>query len=201
MMRLTMTFRVLSAVALAALVALGAGCHGRSGADEVPDGGPDVPIAGQQAARAAEDSADAEHDEDMEAETDAAPDVIAITNTEGNIVLGLRHDTVYMRLSDSVLAGATKGLDATNASGGVGGWIEKTVKGTVKNALQLRVAYGLDEIEDVHYSGGAIRFEYHDRHAFSFEDFKSDDRRVLEDFSPEDARRFVAAVRAAKHEN
>ena len=45
---------------------------------------------------------------------------------------------------------------------------------------------------------GAIRFAYHDRHALSFEDFKADNRPVLESFDPADAKRFVAAVREAK---
>ena len=199
---MTQSIRFARAAAALTAMSLFFACHGHDdGEARPPDGSPDIPIAGQVASRdSAEAAADA-HEAAMEAaaeSAEAAPDVIAIVNTERSIVLGLRDDTVYMRLSDSVLTKAGKELKSKTKGSGVGGWIEQTVKSTVHDALRMRVAYDLDDIDDVRYVNGAIRFEYNDRHALSFEDFKADEKPVLESFTPEDAKRFVAAVREAK---
>jgi hypothetical protein len=216
--------RAATLAALAALALTGAtACHrdrddagyGRRG----NRGEGDVPIAGTADRDAADrdadqrdadqrdaDSADAADERDARDAAGAhaghpardASSAVVITTYDGNVDLGLDRDTVFMRLSDRVLTKARKGLDTQTTADGFGAWIEKTVKGKVAEALQHRIAYPLDDIDDVRYEHGAIRFTYRDRHPLSFEELKIDKRPVLESFTPDDARRFVAAVRAAK---
>jgi hypothetical protein len=153
--------------------------------------------AGDAAEAAKEDTAGA--GAMLEAPEPQPVDSIEITTTAGTVTLGLARDTVYMRLSDATLEMAARGLDTAEArSGGVGARIERMVKSSVRSMLRQRISYALADIEDVRYEDGAITFRYRDERTLSFEDVKSDDRPVLESFSPPDAARFVAAVRAAK---
>ena len=137
------------------------------------------------------------------AERETAPGDAVITTPDNGIQLALAGDTVWMGLSDSVRTVARTEMDSgvkrAKDKGGLGGEIARIVTGTVDRALGTRVAYSLDEIEDVSYADGAIAFRYRNgAHALSFESVKSNNRPVLESFPPADAERFVAAVRARK---
>lgn len=126
---------------------------------------------------------------------------IAIETRDGNVVLALGEDEVFMRLSDKALAEASKELktrDTDPKDTKVGAMIEDMVKKGIEKAINSRIVYQLHEIRDVRYEDGEIRFEYRDKHVMSFETFKGeDDENVMSRFRPDDARRFVSAVKQA----
>jgi hypothetical protein len=124
-----------------------------------------------------------------------------ITTTDQAVTMALVGDRVVVRLSDQALTRVRGKLAADSGrepSGSLGGSIERMVKSAVEETLSRPVEYALDEIEDVRYEGGAIRFDFRGRRDRLVEQVKMDDRPLLESFAPADAQRFVAAVRAAK---
>jgi hypothetical protein len=128
-------------------------------------------------------------------------DSIVIQTTDGTINLGLVHDTVFMGLTDSVLAIARNDMarDTVETKGVISGTIEKFVKKKVSSALQKRLEYPLADIDSATYKGGSIKFAYRDRRTIAFEDVSRDKSRALNSFSPEDAEQFVAALNSAIH--
>lgn len=151
------------------------------------------------------------------------PGDILIHNTDGTVDLALVRDTVWMKLSDSLLNSIQHDLDTSRAGNGsvFGARIAKLVKGTVGSALHARIEIPVADLDNVHYEDGGLKFDYHDgatptmlilgkAKSASFDDVKlnvthsklnvkySTDKPVLETFSPADAQRFVDAVRGAK---
>jgi hypothetical protein len=138
--------------------------------------------------------------------TAANPDAVVITSENGAVSMGLGQDAVWMQLSDSVrqLASAKLARDSAASQGrdkgsALGAMIERTVKQSVHSMLNKRIDVPLSSIEDVRYEDGEIVFDYAgSRPLLNFESVKVDDRKVLQSFPPDEAQRFVAAVRAAK---
>jgi hypothetical protein len=127
-------------------------------------------------------------------------DSAEIRTTDGTIRLGLVHDTIFMGLSDSVLALARTDMARdTETHNALAGTIERLVKKSVSSALKTRLKYPLADIDSAHYSNGMIKFAYRNRRTMAFEDVKQNDRKALASFSPEDAQSFVATVNSAIH--
>ncbi len=126
---------------------------------------------------------------------------MAIKTTDGAMKLGVAHDTVYMGLSDSVLAVATNDMakDTEESGSAFAGRIERMVKTSVGKALKTRLTYPLADLDTVTYSDGTIRFKYRIRRKIAFEDVSQSNHKALQSFSPEDAQRFVATVDSAIH--
>lgn len=127
---------------------------------------------------------------------------IVITTVDGGVELGLVHDTVSMGLADSVLAQVRSDIQRDSAKGGrdsspLGGALSHLITKTVTSALRTRIDYPVRDITGATYQDGAIHFTYRNEHHFSFEDVSTAHRKALQDFNPEDARRFVAAVDSA----
>ena len=124
----------------------------------------------------------------------------AITTTNGAVTMALAEDRIVVRLSDSLVGQVRSKFDsgAARDTGSFGGMIARMAKSAVSEALGTPVSYPLDEIEDATYDGEAIRFRFKDGSKRVIESTKVDDRPLLESFAPDDARRFVEAVRAAK---
>jgi hypothetical protein len=126
-----------------------------------------------------------------------APDALTITTNDGAIDLALANDTVAFRLSEKTMAKVRTSTDtAAVRASGVGGWIEKTVKSTVQSALSGAFRVPVSEIEDARYEDGRIVLELRGKGRFDASDIEVNDRPLLESFPPDDARRFVDAVRA-----
>lgn len=125
-------------------------------------------------------------------------DSLEIRTTDGAIKLGLVHDTVFMGLTDSVLAAAQNDMARdTEAKSAIARTVERLVKKSVSSALQTRLKYPLADIDSAHYSDGAIKFAYRDRRRMAFEDVKQNGHNALQSFAPEDAQKFVATVNSA----
>ena len=129
----------------------------------------------------------------------ASGDSVVIRTTDGAIKLGLVNDTVFMGLTDSVLAAAREDMarDTEEARNAFAGTIERFVKKKVSSALGTRLQYPLTDLDSATYSGGAIKFAYRARRTMAFEDVSQNGHKALQSFSPADAQRFVAILNSA----
>jgi hypothetical protein len=127
-------------------------------------------------------------------------DQLAITTRDGNVVLALtKAKTVAMRLSDSlrqhVNGEVAREFGRDSSETAFGRWIQRTTANLVTKGMALELSIPLDEVEDVRYEDGEIRFEYRSHRKFKFDSFKRDGHSAMTDFESDDAERFVAAVR------
>lgn len=129
----------------------------------------------------------------------AAAGDVRIVSTGAEVDLALVGDTISSGLSQQALARARPEIDSSRVSGtGLGASIEKMVKGTVQSALGTRVAFPISALNDVRYESGRIVFDWKERPAIVFAKTSINGKPFLESFRPEDAQRFVSAVRARK---
>lgn len=131
-------------------------------------------------------------------------DQLAITTRDGKVVLALTEaNTVAMRLSDSlrqyVDAEMARDFAKDSADSRFGRWVQRKTADLVTKGLAFEFSIPVSEIEDAHYEDGELRFEYRSNRKFKFSSFKKDGRSPLADFEPDDAERFVEAVRKAVH--
>jgi hypothetical protein len=135
----------------------------------------------------------------VQAPSDTTPGT-AIRTTDGNVEMALRGDRVQLGLSDKVLGQVRDRLAADSAgssSGALGGMIKGIVRSSVQGALATRMEYPLDEIEEISYDGTRLRLVVRGKGP-QLDHADVNHRPLMESFAPEDARRFVEAVRAAK---
>jgi hypothetical protein len=87
--------------------------------------------------------------------------------------------------------------DTAKVSGsGFSASLEKMVKGTVASAVGTRVSFPVSALRDVRYADGAIVFEWTGKRPTMFDNTKVNNKKLLESFPPDDAQRFVTAVKA-----
>lgn len=188
-MRMTV---VVTSVTLAALATVQIGCSKSESARSTSADTMSRTVAGPSARATATTSS-------ATSNAIAAPgQPIAIHTTGNEVVLGLEHDTVYMGLSDSVLANARADMAKDKSdTAGMGGAFADMIKKTVGNALGKRVTYPISDIQSVRYDNGDIKFQYRNKHTMTFESIDAHNKKALAMFAPDDARRFVAAANAA----
>jgi hypothetical protein len=127
---------------------------------------------------------------------------VAVTSTDGAVVLALVGDTVRMQLSDSLRqhVRATVDSEVGQEAGAIGGAIAKAVGKTVAGAMGFVVRVPVDEVENVRYEDNRIRFETRHNTKFSMGGPRhgddGDGRENGAQFSEADGRRFVEAVKA-----
>lgn len=127
------------------------------------------------------------------------PGDIRIASVDSGVDLALIGDTISGGLSAKTLAKVKHETDAAAVKGsGLGSEIERMVKGTVQSALATRINIPLSAVRDVRYDGRKIIFDWNGKPPKAFGNVKVDKKDALESFSPEDAQRFVAAVKARK---
>lgn len=121
---------------------------------------------------------------------------VRIQTANAELDLALTGDTISAGLAPGALAQAQRQTDTATVSGtGLGPSIERLVKQTVQSAVSTRVRFPVSAVKDVQYRNGAIEFEWHERSTRLFDQTKVNGKPFLESFSPEDAERFVRAVR------
>ena len=122
---------------------------------------------------------------------------LRIQNTTGQLDLALTGDTISAGLAGDVLDKARHATDSASVSGtGMGSAFERMVKSSVQNLVTSRVRFPVSAVKDVRYRDGAIEFDWYDRPPRLLEQTKVNKKPFLESFSPEDAQRFVQAVKA-----
>ena len=131
------------------------------------------------------------------AEVPLAPGDIRITSADSAVDLALIGDSISGGLSAFALAKVRRETDTRTVSGsGFGASIEKMVKGTVQSALGTRISVPVASVKDVRYDGQRLVFEWYGKPPEHFGTAKINNKDVMASFSPEDAQRFVVAVRA-----
>jgi hypothetical protein len=108
-----------------------------------------------------------------------------------------------MRLSDSlrqhVDAEIAKDMAKDSAETAFGRWVQRTTARLVSKGMGMEFSVPVKEIEDATYENGEIHFDYRSDRKLKFHSFKNDGRSPMTNFAPEDAERFVEAVRDAIH--
>ncbi|MEO6778510.1 MAG: hypothetical protein ABI194_03580 [Gemmatimonadaceae bacterium] len=137
-------------------------------------------------------------DASLRASRRVSGDSIVIRSKDGTMDLGLVHDTVFMGLSDSVLALARADMARdTEETSKFAATVERFVKRKVGAALETRLRYPLSDLDSATYKDGAIRFAYRNRRSMAFEDVAQNGHKSTQSFLPADAQRFVATVNSA----
>jgi hypothetical protein len=131
-------------------------------------------------------------------------DQIAITTHDGKVVLALtKSNAIAMRFSDSlrqhVDAQIAKDFAKDKAESAFGRWVQRMTQNVVAKGMGLEFSIPVRDIEDARYEDGEIQFDYRSDRKLKFHSFKSDGRSPMTQFAPEDAERFVEAVREAIH--
>ena len=124
---------------------------------------------------------------------------MSIRTTDRTMKLGIANDTVYMGLTDSVLAAATEDMarDTEEKQNAFGATIERFVKKSVSSALHTRLTYPVADLDSVSYVNGTIRFAYRNKRKIGFEDVSQDGHKAMQSFDSADAERFVQTVNSA----
>jgi hypothetical protein len=122
---------------------------------------------------------------------------VRIQTTSAQLDLALTGDTISAGLAGDALAKARQATDTLGVHAtGLGGSIERMVKSTVQSAVTHRVTFPVSDVRDVRYEDGEIRFDWNRKPTNLFEQTKVNGRPFLASFRPDDAERFVQAVRA-----
>ena len=138
------------------------------------------------------------HIEGATLDTARAGDV-RIISADSGIDMALIGDSISSGLSQRSIAKVRRETDTTKASNtGLGASLENLVKRTVQGAVGTRMTFPLSAFRDVSYENNAIVFDWVDKQHNALDGAKINGKRVLESFAPDEARRFVAAVKARK---
>lgn len=131
------------------------------------------------------------------------PGEIRILTTNRAAFMSLRDDRLVAGMSDSLLRHIRGEMDrelAQSDANGVGAAIGKAVVGKVSKLLGSEIEVPVRDIRDIRYERNRIVIAYRNGKPdgiLNLETIKTDDdRTLLEQFSEDDARRLVAAVKA-----
>lgn len=131
-----------------------------------------------------------------------APGDMQLYSRDSSVNLILQGDNVLAGLSPKTIARIRGELDAsarTDDTTGLGGSIAQFVKKTVADKIGTHVVYPIAEIRDIRYDGGEIVIvRTNGGETRLFDNVKVNKEPVSQSFPPEDAQRFVEAVRARK---
>jgi hypothetical protein len=128
------------------------------------------------------------------------PEEVRILTRNGAAFMSLRGEEVVAGLSDSlreVVAMEMK-REMPKDGSGLGGMISDAVRSGVEKLLDKEITVPVSDIRDIDYRGNRIVIVYKDRNhkrLLDFDTIKNSDEALLEQFSEQDARRLVDAVR------
>jgi hypothetical protein len=127
------------------------------------------------------------------------PGDVKIVTEDSSVDLAVIGRNIVVRLSDKAMAKVRQETDTSAVKdSGFGGSIERMVKRTVQSALSQQVTYPLADVRDARYENGTIILDVNGREPRLLANTKVNNKKLLESFRPDDARRFVAAVNAKK---
>jgi hypothetical protein len=190
----------LGLVAVAVLVVIGWFAAKRSrGPDFRVERGDHV----DRGARGGRDAPPTRVERDVPAVDALGPGDLRIYNRDSTVNLILRGHEILAGLSPQMRAKIQQEItqSASGETTGFGGAIANMVRTTVASAIATHAAWSLRDIRDVEYRDGRIYLIRNDgRESELLGSVKTNDEKVSETFDPEDAQRFVEAVRARKRE-
>jgi hypothetical protein len=123
---------------------------------------------------------------------------IRITSAGNETELALIGDTISAGLSQAAVAKVRRETESDTAASGLSASIERMVKSGVRSALATRFAVPLSAVKDVRYEAGKLVFDWNGKPPGAFVHTSVNGKPFLESFRPDDAQRFVEAVRARK---
>lgn len=116
---------------------------------------------------------------------------VMITSTDGALVLAVLGDSVRMQLSDSLRNAVKRDLESEGKDSKLASTILKSVGTLVHSALGFVVRVHVDNIRDLRYEDGHLRFDV-DNANINLDSGNGKANNAL--FSEDDARRFIEAV-------
>jgi hypothetical protein len=126
---------------------------------------------------------------------------VAITSSEGVAILALVGDTVRLQLSDSLRTRVRSEVDSsTGDAGAIGAMIGRAVGSAVGGAMGFVVRLPVEDVENVRYEEGAVRFESRRNASFSFGTGRDGGEGKGLRFAAADGERFVEAVKQRQRE-
>jgi hypothetical protein len=126
-----------------------------------------------------------------------------ILNRDGSVQLILQGPNILAGLSDQTVAKVKSELErsATDDTAGLGGAIAQMVKSTVASNIGKQVVYPVRDIRDIRLEDGQVVIIRNDgSRSELFGNVKKDRESLSKSFDPDEAERFVEAVRARKKE-
>jgi hypothetical protein len=128
------------------------------------------------------------------------PDDVRIASQDSALEFAIIGDSIVAGFGAKVRAKLDRDLDTTKVDhDGIGGSIEKLVKGTVAQALDHDMTLPVSEISDVRYEDGFIRFyDKNGNRVNWFDNSKHDRDDEKTRFSEHDADVFINAFRSRK---
>jgi hypothetical protein len=119
------------------------------------------------------------------------PGDVKVTSSGNALVLAVIGDSVRMQLSDSLRNSVKQELDTAGGDSKLASAIVKSVGGVVNSALGFSVRVHVNDIENLRYEDGSIRFEVRGGNV----NLKTGKHSMNDAaFSEADARRFIEAV-------
>ena len=129
-------------------------------------------------------------------------EVYRITNEDDVVDLVLTTESVYMELSEKVLAEVKEELDEERAeeeTNALAGGIKDFVLNGVEKMVQTKIEYQIDEVHEIRWDDGEMILVVDDNGFLSFDEIEIDgDRPVLETFRRDDALEFIAEFQRVK---
>ncbi len=128
------------------------------------------------------------------------PEEVRILSRNGAAFMSLRGNEVVAGLSDSLREVVTLEMkrEMPKDGAGLGGMISTAVLSGIEKLLDKEITVPVSEIRDIEYRGDRIVILYKDpkrKRMLDFDTIKEHDQSLLQQFSEEDARRLVDAVR------
>lgn len=118
----------------------------------------------------------------------------AITTQSESVDLLLMNEMIVMQFTDSFLdqiSDEIEGKNESNEASAIGEILRSALSSGIRTMLDHGIGIPLHEISEIYYENGRLMI-LNMKEEEIFEDLDVDDNQVMEDFTPRDARRFVA---------
>lgn len=126
-------------------------------------------------------------------------EICRIYTRDQDIKLVLTHQSVFMQLSEETLHRINREMDDDlDEEEGLGENIARAVINGVKDLLDEKISIDIDDIESVYYEAEGLHFEYSSRHWLTFDEIHTGDDIALNQFTREDAEKFIDAFYQVK---
>jgi hypothetical protein len=128
------------------------------------------------------------------------PGDVRITTVDSTLELALVGDSIVTGFGSKVMDTIREKTDTSGITGdGLSATIQRAVKGTVAKAMDHEIHYPINNISDIRFEDGGLRFYRADgTKMWVFENSRVNGRKISDSFDPRDAKRFISAFRARK---
>lgn len=127
-------------------------------------------------------------------------EICRIYTRDHDIKLVLTQKTVFMQLSEETLHRINREMDDDlDDEEGMGKDIARAIINGVKDLLDEKISFDIDDIESVSYHDDGLHFEYSGQHWLTFDEIHTGDSIALDEFDREDAEKFIDAFYREKN--